>query len=384
MFHEPKTISGRSCSVVSDSLRPHGLYVAHQASLFIGFSRQEYWSELPCPLPGDLPDPEIRPVSLVSPALAGRFFTTSATWEAPTQASSVQSLSHVWLFLTPWTVAHQASLSITNSQSLIRLMSIKTVMPSNHLILCHPLLLLPSVCPNIRDFSSESVLCSRLLKYWSISFGISPSNEYAGLISFRIDWFDLLAVQGTLKRLLQHHSSKASVLRHSAFFIVQVSHPYITTGKTKTLTRWTFVGNVTGQVDPRWLSFYCWCSPFGRGYSRRKLNFLSFLSRAAAVFVSPGLNLAVYLWILNKNMYFSVTYTLLQLSFSTESQAAIFMLPGVWLSFRLTYGNLNNTLYLSNFQYFKYGHAFDLAKDQCTVVPFVNKIDIRRLSGDKM
>ena len=157
----------------------------------------------------------------------------------------------------------------------------------------------------------------------------------------------------------------------------------MTTGKTKTLTRWTLVGNITGQVDPRWLSFCCWYSPFGRGYSRKELNFLSFLSRAAAVFVSPGLNLAVDLWMLNKNMYFSVTYTLLQLSFSTESQA-IFMLPGVWLSFRLTYGNLNNTLYLSNFQYFKYGHAFYLAKDQCTVVPFVNKIDIRRLSGNKM
>ena len=123
-------------------------------------------------------------------------------------------------------------------------MSIESMMPSNHLILCHPLLLLPSIFPSIRVFSNESVLCIRWPKYWSFSFSISPSNEYSGLISFRIDWFDLLAVQGTLKSLLQHHSSKASVLRNSAFFIVQLSHPYMTTGKTIALTRWTFVGKV--------------------------------------------------------------------------------------------------------------------------------------------
>ena len=131
------------------------------------------------------------------------------------------------LFVTPWTAAHQASLSITNSQSLLKLMSIKSVMPSNHLILCCPLLLPPSIFPNIRVFSSESVLRIRWPKYWSFSFSISPSNEHSGLISFRIDWFDLLAVQGTLKSLLQHHSSKASILLHSAFFIVQLSHPSI-------------------------------------------------------------------------------------------------------------------------------------------------------------
>ena len=156
--------------------------------------------------------------------------------------SSVQSLSHVQLFVTPWTVARQVSLSITNSQGLLKLMSIKLVMPSNHLILCHPLLLLPSVFPSIRVFSNESVLHIRWPKYWGFRLSISPSNEYSGLISFRMDWLDLLAVQGTLKSVLQHHSSKASIFWHSAFFIVQLSHPYMTTGKTIALTRWTFVG----------------------------------------------------------------------------------------------------------------------------------------------
>ena len=145
---------------------------------------------------------------------------------------SVQSLSHVQLFATPWTAAHQASLSITNSWSLLKLMSIESVMPSNHLILYCPLLLPPSIFPSIRVFSNESVLRIRWSKYWSFSFSISPSNEYSRLISFRRDWLDLLAVQGTLKSLLQHHSSKASILLGSAFFIVQLSHPYMTTGKT--------------------------------------------------------------------------------------------------------------------------------------------------------
>ena len=141
----------------------------------------------------------------------------------------------------------QASLSITNSQSLLKLVSIESVIPSNHLILCHPLLLLPSIFPSIRVFSSESVLRIRWPKYWSFSFSINPSNEYSGLISFRIDWFDLLAVQGTLKSLLQRHSSKASILQCSAFFVVQLSYPYVTTGKTIALTRWTFAGK-----GPRW------------------------------------------------------------------------------------------------------------------------------------
>ena len=157
---------------------------------------------------------------------------------------SVQLLSRVQLFATPWTTAHTASLSITNSWSLLKFMSIDSVMPSNHLILCRPLLFLPSIFPSIRVFSSESVLHIRWCKYWSFSFSISPSNEYSGLISFRMHWLDLLAVQGTLKSLLQHHSSKPSILQCSAFFIVQLSHPHMTTGKTINLTRWTFVRKV--------------------------------------------------------------------------------------------------------------------------------------------
>ena len=150
--------------------------------------------------------------------------------------SSVQSLSHVQFFVTPCTTACQASLSITNSLSLLKLMSIESVMPSNHLILCHPLLLLPSIFTRIRVFSNESVFLHQVAKYWSFSCSISPSNEYSGLISFRMAWLDLLAVQGTLKSLLQHHSSKASIFQCSAFLMVQLSHPYMTTGKTIALT----------------------------------------------------------------------------------------------------------------------------------------------------
>ena len=159
------------------------------------------------------------------------------------QFSSIQSLSHVQFFGTAWTAACQASLYITNSQSLLKFMSIELVMPSNHLILCCPFLFPPSIFPSIRVFSNESVVLIRWPNYWSFSFSISPSNEYSGLISFRMDWLELLAVQGTLKSLLQHHSSKASVLQHSAFFI-QLLHPYMTPGKTIALTRWTFVGKV--------------------------------------------------------------------------------------------------------------------------------------------
>ena len=154
----------------------------------------------------------------------------------------VQSFSCVQLFATSWTEARQASLSFTISCSLLKLMSIELVMPFNHLILCRPLILLPSIFPSIRVFSNELALCIRWPKFWSFSFSISPFNEYSWLISFRIDWLDLLAVQGTLKSLLQHHSSKASILLHSAFFTVQLPHPYITTGKTIALTRQTFVG----------------------------------------------------------------------------------------------------------------------------------------------
>ena len=157
------------------------------------------------------------------------------------QFSSVQSLSRVRLLVTPWTTACQASLSITNLRSLLKLMSIALVMPSNHLILCHPLLLLPSIFPSIRVFSNELVLHIRWPKDWSFSVSINPSNEYSGLISFRMDWLDVLAVQGTLKTLLQYHGSKASILWSLAFFIVQLSQPHMTTGKTIALTRWTFV-----------------------------------------------------------------------------------------------------------------------------------------------
>ena len=158
------------------------------------------------------------------------------------QFSSVQSPSHVLLLVTSWTAVCQASLSITNSQSLLKLMSIQLVMPSNHLILCCPLL--ASLFPSIRVFSNESVLRIRWPKYQSFRFNINPFNEYSGLISFKMDWLDLLAVQGTRKSFLQNHSSKASILQCSAFFIVQLSYPYMTTGKTIALTRWTFVGKV--------------------------------------------------------------------------------------------------------------------------------------------
>ena len=173
----------------------------------------------------------------------------------PRSASSVQLPSCVWLLVTPWTTAHQAFLSITNSWSLLKLMSIESVMPSNHLILCRPLLFLPSIFPSIREFSNESVLRIRWPRYWSFSFSISPFNEYSGLISFQMDWLDLLAVQGTLKSLLYHHSSKASILRHSAFFIVQLSHPYMSTGKTIALTRWTFVGKIINTLSRLVITF---------------------------------------------------------------------------------------------------------------------------------
>ena len=165
-------------------------------------------------------------------------------WETFYVWVSVQLLSCVRLFATPWIAVHQASLSITNSWSWLKFTSFELVMPSNHLILCRPLLLPPSIFPSIRVFYNESVLRIRWPKYWSFSFNISPSNEYSGLTSFKMDWLDLLAVQGTLKSLLQHHSSKASILQCSAFLIVQLSHPSMTAGKTIALTRQTFVGKV--------------------------------------------------------------------------------------------------------------------------------------------
>ena len=171
------------------------------------------------------------------------------------QFSSVQSLSRVQLFVTPWIAARQASLSITNSRSSLKFTSIEAVMPSSHLILRCPLFLLPPIPPSIRVFSNESTLHMRWPKYWSLSFSIIPSKEIPGLISFRMDWLDLLAVQRTLKSLLQHHTSKASILRPSAFITVQLSHLYMTTGKTITLTRWSFVGKVMSLL---WICYLGW------------------------------------------------------------------------------------------------------------------------------
>ena len=196
------------------------------------------------------------------------------------QQSSVQfSHSAVSDSVIAWTAARQASLSMTNSQSLLKLMSIESVMPSNHLILCHPLFLLPSILPSIRVFSKESVLCIRWTKYWS--FSISPSDEYSGLISFRMDWLDLPAVQGTLKRLLQHHSSKASILWCSAFFTVQLLHSYMTTGKTIALSRQTFVGKVTSLLFNRLSRLVITFLP------RSKCLLISWLQSPSAVILEP-------------------------------------------------------------------------------------------------
>ena len=198
------------------------------------------------------------------------------------QLSSVQSLSRVRLFATPPIAAHQASLSITISWSSLKLTSIESVMPSSHLILGHPLLLLPPSPPSIRVFSNESALHVRWPKYWSVIFSIRPSNEYSGLISFRMDWLDLLAVQGTLKSILQHHSSKASILRCSAFFMVPLSHPYIATGKTIALTRQTFVGNVMSPLFNMLFRFVIAFLP------RSKCLLISWLRSPSAVILEPN------------------------------------------------------------------------------------------------
>ena len=186
--------------------------------------------------------------------------------------------------MTPWTAARQASLSFTSSQSLFKFMSIELVTPSNYLILCHSLLLPPSIFPSIRVFSNESVLHIRWPKYWSFSFSISPSNEYTGVISFRMDWLDLLAVQGILKRFLQHHSSKALILRRSAFFIIQLSQPYMTPGKTIALSRWTFVGKVMSLLFNMLSRLVITCLP------RSKCLLISWLQSPSAVILEPPKN----------------------------------------------------------------------------------------------
>ena len=197
------------------------------------------------------------------------------------KAFVAQLLSHARLFPAPWTAVHQASLSFTISQSLLKLMSTESVMPSNHLILCWPLLLLPSIFPRIRVFSNELALCIRWPKHWSFGFSISPSNEYSGLISFRIDWFDLTVVQGPLKSLLQHHNSKASALQCSAFCIVQLSHPCMSTGKTIDLTRWTFVGRAMSLIFNVLPSFFIAFLP------RSQLLLISWLQSPPAVILEP-------------------------------------------------------------------------------------------------
>ena len=201
--------------------------------------------------------------------------------KGPILFSSVQLLSRVRLFATPWTAAHQASLSITNSRSSLRLMSIESVMPSSRLILCRPLLLLPPITSSIRIFSSESTLRMTWPKYWSFSFSIIPSKKHPGLISFRMHWLDLLAVQGTLKSLLQHHSSKTSILQCSAFFTVQLSHPYMTTAKTIALTRWTFVGKVMSLLLNILSRLVITFLP------RRKHLLISWLQSPSAVILEP-------------------------------------------------------------------------------------------------
>ena len=261
---------------------------------------------------------------------------------------SVQSLSRVWLFATPWIAAHQASLSITNSQSSLQLTSIESVMPSSHLILCRPLLLLPPIPPSIRVFSNESTICMRWPKYWSFSFNISPSNEHPGLISFRMDWLDLLAIQGNLKSLLQHRSSKASILRHSAFFIVQLPHPNMTTGKTIALTRWTFVGKVMSLLFNMLSRLVITFLP------RSKCLLISWLQSPSAVILEPpkmksdtvstvfpsishevmGLDAMILVfWMLSFKPTFSLSsFTLINRLFSSSSLSAIRVVSSAYLS----------------------------------------------------
>ena len=259
---------------------------------------------------------------------------------------AVQSFSDVQLFATPWNAARQPSVSITNFQSLPRLMSIESVMPSNHLILCRPLLLLPSIFPSIRVFSNESVLHMRWPKYWSFSFNISPSSEYSGLISFRIDWFDFLAVQGTLKSLLQHHSSKASILWCPAFFIVQLSQLHMTTGKTIALTRWIFVGKVMSLL----FNVLSWSKLFFQGASSLLILWLQ--SQHAVILepkkrksltvsiVSPPIcheemgldSMTLVFWMLNfKPDFLLSSFTFIKSLFSSFSLSAIRVVSSAYL-----------------------------------------------------
>ena len=262
------------------------------------------------------------------------------------QFSSVQSISHVWLFVTPWVAACQTSQTITNSWSSLKLMSIESVTPSSHLILCCPLLLLPPVPLSIRVFTNESTLCIRWPKYWSFSFSIIPSKEIPGLISFRIDWLDLLAVLGTLKSLLQHHSSKTSILRCSAFFTVQLSHPYMTTGKTIALTRRTFVGKVMSLL----LNLNMLSRLVITFLPRSKHLLISWLQSPSAVILEPkkikfdtvslsichevmGPDAMIFIfWMLNFKPTFSLsTFTVIKRLFSSSSFSAIRVVSSAYL-----------------------------------------------------
>ena len=263
------------------------------------------------------------------------------------QFSSVQSLTHGRLFATPWTAARQASWSLTNSWSLFKLVSIESVMPSNLLILCHPLLLQPTIFLSIRVFSNESVPHIRWPMYWSFSFSISPSNKYSGLISFRMDWLDLLAVQGTLKSLLQHNSSKASILQHSAFFIAQLSHPYMTTGKTITLTRWTFVGKVISllfnMLSRLVIAFFprnkrlliSWLqSPFAVILELKKIKSVTVSTVPPSVcheVMGPDAMIFVF-WMLSFKPAFSLSsFTFIKRLFSSSSLSAIRVVSSAYL-----------------------------------------------------
>ena len=254
-------------------------------------------------------------------------------------------------FCDPWTAARQASLSITQSQSLLKLTSITSVMPSNYLILCHLLLLLPSIFSIIRIFSNTSPLCIRWPKYWSFSFSISPSNEYSGLISFRIDWFDLLAVHGTLKSLLQHHSSKASILQHSAFFMVQLSHSYMTPGKTIALTRWTFVNKVISLLFNMLSRFVIVFLPRSKGLliswlqspsavilEPKKIQFLTVSIVSPSIcheVVGPDATIFVF-WMLHFKPAFSLSsFTFIKRLFSSPSLCAVRVVSSAYLSFIL-------------------------------------------------
>ena len=252
--------------------------VARQTPLSMGFSRQGYWSGLPRPPPRDLPYSGNAPASHVS-CVGRQVFTTSAAWEAPWTRLL---FSHLVMSNSLWPYGLQASLSFTFSWSLLKLMSIELLILFSHLILCRPLFLLPSIFPSIKVFSNELVLQIRWPEYWDFSFSISPSNEYSGLISFRTDWLPQLAVQGILKSLLQQHSSKASVLWHSAYFMVQLSHLYLSTGNTTALTEWTFVRKMFSlpfNMLPR----------FGIAFlSRSKYLLISWLQSPSSVILEPN------------------------------------------------------------------------------------------------